>query len=152
MTTITKRKKRIGPKVKKAAKVLPSTSGVIGNDDGFDSPAWQGTLFWYSVSAYNFISGNDFDVVKGVVDAANEFNQHEPLHMPRKDGSFAKTVLPILGERSGPYLIALMGSFLVWTQMHLANNELPDSPLLKACEAGYNFWKLDVAKQSENAR
>ncbi len=152
MTTITKRKKRIGLDVKKAAKVLPSTTGVIGSDESFDSPAWQATLFWYSVSAYNFISSNDFDVVKGVVDAANEFSGREPLHMPRKDGSFTKTVLPILGEKSGPYVIALLGSYLVWTQKQLANNELPDSPVLKACMAGLNFWRLDTAKQAENAR
>ncbi len=148
MTTIAKRKKRIGPNVKKAAKILPSTTGVIGSDEGFDSPAWQGTLFWYSVSAYNFISSNDFDVVKGVVDAAGEFNQREPLHLPRKNGSFAKTVLPILGEKSGPYCIALMGSFLVWTQRYLADNPLPDSPVLKACYDGLLFWRLDSAKNA----
>jgi len=147
-----KKKTKVTPKGKKAAKSLSSTTRVIDRDDDFSSPAWYGCLFWYSVSCYNFISSNDFDVVKSVVMAADEFSQHEPLHMPRKDGSYAKTVLPILGEKSGPYCLALTGSFLVWTQRQLADNELPDSSLLKVCDDGLKFWRLDAAKHVENAR
>lgn len=136
-------KKKAKSKVKKAAKILPLKMDVVREDETFSSPVWQGCLLWYSASAYNFISSNDFEVVKSVVLAADEFSQHEPLHMRGKDGSFPKIILPILGEKSGPYCIALIGSFLVWTQKQLADNELPDSPVLRICNEALNFWKLD---------
>lgn len=126
----------------KKAPPSPYSNMKTPADAGFDSAGWQAVLFWYSQAFYGVINTLGFDKAKEIVDAGSAVTLEYPLWMPEKDGKFKEFELPYIGRKSGPYIIAAQSAFLVWTQKQLANNELPDSPIFKACLDGLESWRL----------
>lgn len=136
-----KRKQTLRKKAgrKEAGTKFPQESISVG----FDSGTWQGILFWYSMSFYDIIQSLGFDKAKEIAEAAGNYSLEYPLWVvDKKVNEFKQFTLPYIGEKSGPYLIAIQGAFIVWTQEQVTNNSLPDSPILKACEDGLRAWKL----------
>ena len=141
---IRKKAVRKGERANPPAPDSPTDSAMWGSTaNDFSSGAWPMTLFWYSQSFYNVIQSLGYDKAKEIAEAAGNFSLEYPLWMTdEKKGGFKQFDLPHIGEKSGPYLIAVQGAFLVWTQKQLTDNPMPDSPILKACEDGLRAWRL----------
>jgi len=123
------------PKLRqRLAQVASPPSGWTGD------PALYGCVLFYSVSVYDRLDRMTFDEAKAAADAAGEASAHAPLWMRNAKGQFGQYDIPGFGSRSGPYCIALLAAFLVWTQRQLQDFPLPTSPLLSAAQDGLTLW------------
>ena len=113
-----------------------------------DDPALHGCITWYSQSCYDHFDRLGFDAANEIAQVANDQNGKEPLLIRNKKGEFNQFELPYIGKKSGPYLVALMSAFLVWTQRQLVDNPLPDSPMLAAAHDGLKLWWLSYPEKA----
>jgi len=114
------------------------------------SPALLMALTLYSVAIYKRFSEVGDAAARQAAQAAGDWSLEYPLWMHDGKREFPKRELPHFGERSSIFAIAVQGAYLVWTQKQLGN-PLPDSCILKACEEGWNFWKLIPEKEGDPA-
>ncbi len=119
--------------------------GLWGTKD-FD-PALQMAVFWYVQDVYGRLGRLTDTEMRRVADAAGDAICTYPCWMRDEHGQFPEFDLPHLGKKSSVYVIAVAVAILVWEQCHLANNPLPDSPLLAVGLDGLKLWRQlhDVA-------
>jgi hypothetical protein len=106
-------------------------------------PAVHGCLCFYSAAIYPIFNRLTRAECQTAVDAALDANMREPCLARNKAGQFSEFDIPHFGRKSGPYCVALMSAWLVWNQKVLADNPLPDSPLLAAAADGLHLWRSD---------
>jgi hypothetical protein len=115
------------------------------HDDSVD-PALYPMIVWYSQTSYAIFDQVGYDQALEAAQAASDFNNVEPLLMRNKKGEFASREIPNFGERSGPFCVAMLAAFLVWSQHKGQGKEdgiyLPDSVFLKAAEEGYQMYRF----------
>lgn len=108
-------------------------------------PSVEPMIMWYSQSCYSIFDQIGYAASLEAAESASEFNQRKPLLMREKNGKFPETDIPHFGIRSGPFCVALLTAFLVWSQHQHNEDEsgniyLPDSVFLVAAESGYRLW------------
>ena len=107
-----------------------------------DDPALYASLLWYSVGIYPVIERLGFEGFKPIAESADGALLLHPL-MRDKKGNFPEVELPEFGKKSIVFCTAVVSAFLVYSQRSVGIDELPNSPLLKAANDGYNLWKLE---------
>ena len=113
---------------------------------GYDEALYQAVM-WISVGIYPQFEAMGEKKAREAVDFCSEWSEHLPLFL-HKGNDFDQREIPGFGVRSSVYGMAVMSAFVVWVQKK-AGNELPTSPLLEACETGYNLWKLRTKEVKE---
>lgn len=103
-------------------------------------------IMWYSQSCYAKFESIGYEAALEAAQAASDFNSREPLLMRTAKGEFSTADIPHFDECTGPFCIALLAAFLVWTQ-HIGQGThdaiyLPESLFLDAAEEGYQMWRM----------
>ena len=109
--------------------------------------ALTGCVMWYSVNIYRRLGELTKAQITEAMDAAGEACNQKPLWMTG-DQTFT---IPHFGAKSGPWIIALMSAYVVWTQKKAGEEYLPDSPLLEAAALGWQLYQLDETKTRREA-
>ncbi len=105
------------------------------------SLALEMPLIWYSQSCYPIFETIDEAAARASADFCSAWAMEYPLWMRDEHGKFPTRDIPGFGVKSSVFAIAVVSSYLVWTQKK-AGCPLPDSPLLQACETGYKTWRF----------
>jgi hypothetical protein len=100
-------------------------------------PALHSCLLAYSASIYPHFESIGEACSREAANFCSQWVQETPLCRD-PSGSFPERDIPHLGKRSVIYAVAVMTAFLVWMQK---NQNLPQSPLLKAASEGYILYK-----------
>lgn len=114
------------------------------------SPGLCEVVMLYSVAIYDQLNRLTIGQSKEVVDAALEIGLFNPLLMRNKHGKFDEFELPHLGKKSSVYVVAVQAAYLIWNQRHMKNAYVPNSPLLRAADDGFRFWKMQQRPQSDD--
>jgi len=105
-----------------------------------DPSSLYGPIMFFSMDVYSHIQAMSFDEIMAISKVADQALLEHPLECD-KNGKFPMFDLPTYDEqKSLVYCLAYVSAVLVWTQKHLADNELPASPFLDAAYMGYKLW------------
>jgi hypothetical protein len=115
------------------------------------SPAMYGCILFYSASIYLLLETLGEDQQRAAADVCTQASMREPLWTRRSDtGEFPQIEVPGFGRRSGPWCMAYMSAYLIWTQRKpdgsVDRKRLPVSPLLSAAADGYAIYRPPVRK------
>jgi hypothetical protein len=105
-------------------------------------PALQMAVFWYVQSVCDQLQRLSPGQARELAEAAGDACCSYPCWLRDEAGNFPEFELPHIGRRSSVYVIAVMVAYIVWVQCHLADNPLPDSPLLVIGRDALNTWRL----------
>lgn len=115
-------------------------------------PAIAPMIQFYACSIYPVFEQIGYDQSLEAAQACSEFSLEYPLLMRETKGKnknkFPKRYIPYFGECTGPYCVALLSAFLVWSQ-HLTQGdhvELPGSAMLEAAQDGWDLYKMGMAR------
>jgi hypothetical protein len=107
-----------------------------------ETEALRTAVMYYSAGIFPKFEAMGHDAAKKAAEFCSEWSGEQPLWL----GGATPREVPGFGTCSAAYGLAVMSAFIVWVQK-LAGHELPTSPLLQACESGWDLWKMGGKKQ-----
>jgi len=117
------------------------------NEKSDFDPALYNTIAFYSASIYSTLTNASFDEVERLINVVQEFTAECAPYRDKK-GNFPTKMLPLFGEKSIIFAIAVAAAYLVWCQ--LSNNiDTPESlrdksPLLSAAVEGWLLYRYGI--------
>jgi hypothetical protein len=127
-------------------------------DNILSDPAWHGALLWHGVDAYRHLAVMEENTAQNISKQISDaLSTNELMFMRGSGGRFATLVLPVLGERTGPYCIAFASAYLVWGQRKAFGDDWynPGSPLLDIADEAFGMWRAlypEEASELQNAK
>lgn len=106
-------------------------------------PALALSVHAYSIGLFPLFEQIGYDASKSLAEKAESYSSENPLHLCGD----RKFDMPVIGQCSGAKLIAVMSSFLVWSQRK-QGFPLPTSTLLSASNEAYELWKRTSQQSS----
>lgn len=117
-----------------------------------NDPAAYGMTLFYSLDFYPRLAQMTPNEISDLLTAAQNTVSEHPLGEVDKQGKPVQVQLGCLGLKTVGYAVAVISAYLVWTQKHLANNPLPDSPLLDAAFMAYQIYNAPNVKVKKTKR